>query len=79
VRFEVVGEIERVETVAEGRGIRELQRLRDAFGGRNWKKKKGQATIQLANGVLRRVEVHWYEAHGVGRRKVKIKRYLDES
>jgi len=37
------------------------------------------ATVRLANGKLRRVELHWYEAHGIGRRDLKIKAYLDES
>ena len=38
---------------------------------------KGVATVRLPNTALRRVEIHWYEAHGIGKRDLKIKRYLD--
>lgn len=46
-------------------------------GGKKWRKLKGAATVELANGKIRRIEVHWYEAHGVGRKELKVKRYLD--
>jgi hypothetical protein len=75
--FEIIGEITEVETIAVGRGIRELARLREQYGPGRWRKLKGAATVRLRNGRIRRVELHWYEAHGVGKRKVKIKRYLD--
>ena len=39
---------------------------------------KGSATVRLPNGTLRRVELHWYEAHGIGKCDMKIKRYVDE-
>src|SRR6266508_2720400 len=54
-----------------------VRRLRKRHGGRRWRKLKGDATVRLANGSLRRAEVHWYEAHGVGKRGLKIKRFLD--
>jgi hypothetical protein len=38
---------------------------------------KGVADVALADGTLRIAELHWYEAHGVGKRKLKIKRFLD--
>jgi len=52
-------------------------RLRKQFGRGRWRKLKGVTSVRLANGVVRKAEVHWYEAHGIGRRKTKIKRFLD--
>jgi hypothetical protein len=75
--FEVTGEITDIERIAVGSSIRELARLRKQFGAGRWRKLKGVATVRLANGRIRKVELHWYEAHGIGRRKLKIKRYLD--
>lgn len=60
-----------------GPSIRERARLRKQFGRGRWRKLKGVATVRLANGRIRRVELHWYEAHGIGRKKLKIKGYLD--
>lgn len=75
--FEIVGEIENVETIARGRGIRERARLNRTYGTSNWRKLKGDATIRLRNGELRGAELHWYEGHGIGKIEVKRKRYLD--
>jgi hypothetical protein len=74
---EIVGDISEIETIASGRGIRRLKHLRKRFGGRRWRKLKGVATVRIADGSTRRAEVHWYEAHGVGRKGLKIKRFLD--
>ena len=79
VRFEVVGEITDVETIAVGRSIRGLARLRKAYGSGRWRKMKGVATIRLSNGRIRRAEIHWCEAHGIGRKELKRKRYLSEN
>jgi hypothetical protein len=75
--FEIIGEVTEVETIAVGSSIRELARLRRQFGRGRWRKMKGVAAVRLPSGRIRRVELHWYEAHGVGRRKMKIKGYLD--
>ena len=72
------GLITNVEVIAVGPGIRILPYLRRIHGRGRWRKLKGLATVRLPNGVLRRVELHWFEAHGIGKRDVKIKRYLDE-
>jgi hypothetical protein len=77
VKFEVVGEVERIETIAAGRAIRDLARLRRLYGPGLWRKVKGVARIRLRSGAERRAEIHWYEAHGIGRREIKRKRYLD--
>ena len=75
--FEVVGEVAHVETIAVGRGIRDLPRLRRQFGAGRWRKLKGLARVRLTDGRLRRAEIHWYEAYGIGKRKIKIKRFID--
>ena len=74
---EIVGDITHIETIATGRGIRRLKHLRKRYGGRRWRKLKGVATVRVATGSTRPAEVHWYEAHGVGRKGLKIKRFLD--
>ena len=75
--FQVIGEISDIETIARGPSVRERTRLRKRFGGGRWWKLKGIASVRLANGRIQTVELHWYEAHGIGRKKLKIKRYLD--
>jgi hypothetical protein len=75
--FRVVGEVEGLETIAEGNGIRDLPRLVRSYGFGRWRKLKGFALVELANGRIRRVELHWYEAHGIGRVERRIKRYLE--
>ncbi len=75
--FTVIGDIVDVETFAVGRGIREHGRLRRRYGKGHWRKRKGRATIRLADGTVRDAELHWYEATGIGRKELKIKRYLD--
>lgn len=75
--FEIIGEIEDIETIAVGRKIREIVRLKKVYGPERWRKLKGIAIIRLANGQTRRAELHWYEAHGIGRKEFKRKRYLD--
>ena len=77
MHFEIVGAIEDVETVAIGGRIRDIMRLRRQYGLGRWRKLKGVATVRLADGKPRKAEVHWYEAHGIGKRKMKIKRFLD--
>ncbi len=72
----IVGEIVAVETIAEGHGTRELALLRQHYGHGHWRKKKGIAILELANGTREKAEVHWYEAHGIGRVKMKVKRWL---
>ena len=75
--FEIVGEIAEVETFAVGRSIRELPRLTKYYGKGRWRKRKGIARVRLADGAIRVAEVHWYEATGIGRKELKIKRYLE--
>jgi hypothetical protein len=75
--FEVVGDFTDIETIATGRGIRELPRLGRLYGKGRWRKMKGVARIRLRDGRVRLAELHWYEAHGIGKKEFKRKRYLD--
>jgi hypothetical protein len=75
--FELLSEVKDVEPIAVNLSIRERKSLQSQFGGRRWRKLKGVALVRFPNGEVRRAELHWYEAHGVGRRKMKIKRALD--
>ena len=72
----IVGGIQNAETFAEGRGIHELQRLFDTYGGKNWRKRKGLARVLLPPGETVPVEIHWYEAHGIGKVDLKVKEWL---
>ena len=78
MKFELVGSIANAAVIAAGPSIRVRSYLRKAYGRGRWRKMKGTATIRLPIGALRTVELHWYEAHGIGKRDLKIKRYLDE-
>jgi hypothetical protein len=77
--FEIVTEISEIQTIAVGPGIRDIKRLREQFGSGRWRKRKGIAHVRFPSGRIRRVELHRYEAHGIGKKKIKIKRYLDQT
>lgn len=75
--FEVVGDLTDIEPIAAGRSIRDLPRLRRLYGKGRWRKMKGTARIRLRNGRIRLAELHWYEAHGIGKKELKRKGYVD--
>ena len=75
--FEIIGEISVLETIAVGTGIRDIRRLRRNYGKGRWRKMKGMARVKLASGRIRTAELHWYEAHGIGKKEIKRKSYLD--
>ena len=77
MQFEIVGAILNAETIASGSGIRELARLRKMYGEGRWRKRKGVASVQLPGGAILGAELHWYEAHGIGKKELKIKRFLN--
>ena len=66
-----------IQTIAVGNRIRDLAIVQKRFGRGNWRKLKGRTTVRLEDGTIADAEVHWYEAHGIGKRWMKIKRYLD--
>ncbi|HEX8097889.1 MAG TPA: hypothetical protein VF507_07630 [Pyrinomonadaceae bacterium] len=73
MEFEIVGEITDAETIAAGAGVRDRARLRRQYGRGRWRKLKGVAEVRLKSGRIRLAEVHWYEAHGIGKRELKLK------
>ena len=76
LRFELLSSIRETETIASGRGIYILDRLVKLYGKGNWRKLKGIATVRLEDGTITEAELHWFEAHGIGKRRMKIKRLL---
>ena len=75
--FEIIGTIANIETIATGNAIRDIVRLRKSYGVGRWRKLKGVAKIRLTTGRIRTAELHWYESHGIGKKEIKRKRYLD--
>ena len=76
MKFEVLGEMRGIETIASGHGIRDLRILAKRFGTGNWRKLKGFGTVKFANGTVAEAELHRYEAHGIGKRWLKVKRVI---
>lgn len=78
MEIEILGAIENIETIAAGHAISDIPRLRRRYGRGRWRKRKGIARVRLPDGHTQRAEVHWYEATGIGRKEMKIKRIWDE-
>lgn len=77
--FELIGPISGVERIAIGSRLRQLRWLCRDYGPGDWVKRKGVARVRIGDGTIRVAEVHWYEAHGIGRKDLKIKRYVDQT
>lgn len=75
--FELISNIENIETIAAGRGIREVARLRKMYGKGRWRKLKGIGCVRLPDGSEYEAELHWYEAHGIGKREMKVKQLFE--
>ena len=71
--FEIISDITNIEIIAVGKGIRDRARLQKYYGRGKWRKLKGVARVQLPNGIIRLAEIHWYEAHSIGKKEFKIK------
>ena len=71
--FEIVGEVREIQIIAAGSSVRDRVRLRKQYGTGRWRKLKGIANVRLVSGRIRLAEIHWYEAHGIGKREFKIK------
>jgi len=74
--LDIIGEVEEIETLAVGGRIRDIMRIRKQYGPGRWRKLKGVAKVRLQSGRICKAEIHWYEAHGIGRKKMKVKRIL---
>lgn len=77
MRFEVLSEIAHAEVIASGRGVRDRRRLNREYGTGKWRKMKGVATVRLSDGTICEAELHWYEAHGIGKKEIKFKKPLE--
>jgi hypothetical protein len=66
MKFEILTSISDIETIASGHGVDIRRYLNRTYGDGRWRKMKGKATVQLENGTIRDVELHWYEAQGIG-------------
>ena len=77
MNFKILGRLSDIETFVIGSAIREIERLKRIYGLGRWRKRKGVARVQFDDGTIRRAEIHWYEATGIGRREYKIKTLLD--
>ncbi len=78
MNFEIIGDIVAVEIIAVENSIREIERLRAIYGAGRWRKLKGIAQVRFVDGRIVRAEIHWYEAHGIGKKEFKIKRILED-
>ncbi|MGQ0552897.1 MAG: hypothetical protein ACT4PU_06725 [Planctomycetota bacterium] len=76
--FEILGPLDHIETIAAGDSLRVLARLRRRYGRGRWRKKKGFVVVRLGAGRIVWAELHWYEAHGLGRRELKIRRIVSQ-
>ncbi len=76
--FEIIGPLRNAETFAVGRSIHDLARLRRVYGRGRWRKRKGVATVRLLDGAVVEAELHWYEATGIGRKELRVKRILTQ-
>ncbi len=74
--LKILSEIRDIETNASGRGVYIRRYLERIYGRGRWRKMKGIATVELADGTICEAEIHWYEAHGIGRKDFKIKRTI---
>ena len=75
---EILSEIRNKEVIAKGASVKIRKRLEKLYGHGNWKKMKGIATVRLSNGSVKLAEIHWFEAHGIGKKNIKVKYYLGE-
>ena len=71
--FEIIGDLTNIETIAVGNGIRDRARLQKQYGKGRWRKLQGVAQIRLSDATIRLAEIHWYEAHGIGKKEFKLK------
>jgi len=76
MELEILSEIEGIETIASGRSVHIRRYLDRTYGVGRWRKMKGMATVRLADGTICQAEIHWFEAHGIGRKDFKVKRVI---
>jgi len=77
MRIQIIGKITHIEAIAVANEIREFARLVKFYGRGRWRKRKGVASVRLADGTIVKAELHWFEAHGIGKKELKIKHLLE--
>jgi hypothetical protein len=77
--FDLLTEITNIVSMFINRSICEFEYLNRRYGSGRWRKRKGIAQIRYKrSGRVVRAEIHWYEAHGIGSVKWKVKREIDK-
>jgi hypothetical protein len=76
LKFKIIGKIVAIETIAAGTSVRDRRRPTRLYGRGNWRKVKGESLVQLSDGTICNAEIHWYEAHGIGKKELKFKKPL---
>ena len=74
----ILGEIRNEEVIAKGSSVKIRKRLEKLYGRGNWKKMKGVAEVRLSDGSVKRAEINQFEAHGIGKKNIKVKYYMGE-
>ena len=75
---EILSEIRNKEVIATGASVKIRKKLEKLYGHGNWKKMKVIAKVRLSDGSVKLSEIHWFEAHGIGKKNIKVKYYLGE-
>jgi hypothetical protein len=73
---DILSEIRNKEVIARGSSVKIRKRLEKLYGRGSWLKMKGIADVRLSDSSVRLCEIHWFEAHGIGKRNIKVKHYL---
>jgi len=74
--FTIISNIKNIETIASGHSVHIKNYLDESYGKGKWRKMKGFATVKLHSGQIKNAEIHWFEAHGIGKKDFKIKRVI---
>ncbi len=74
--FKITGKISNIEIIAVNKAIYEIRRLIKIYGKGRWRKLKGIVLVELSDGFISKAEIHWYEAHGTGKKEIKIKKLV---
>jgi hypothetical protein len=77
MQYERISEITNIQIIASGKGVDIRAFLSRKFGRGKWRKLKGNALVKYDNGEIWLVELHWYEAHGIGKQLEKVKYKLE--
>jgi hypothetical protein len=75
--FRLRSEITNVRVIAVGRTIRDLAKVKKAYGKGRWRKLKGTALVELDTGEVLQAELTLVRGHGIGRRDMKVKQVLN--